>query len=180
MSQTELAILVAQTQQELPYKFSAFERLARHQFGPIHALAYGIVHDYDLANGIAQDSLLRIMHALPQLSSVDKYSAWSRKITLNRARSWLAKEKQEQRKRDEFAQESESESQESKSLISFADMVAILSLDERTIVAQKIMGDLEFSEIAEITGYGVSATKMRYYRALEKIRSVGKYESKFS
>jgi RNA polymerase sigma-70 factor (ECF subfamily) len=167
----DIEVLVAQARTELPYKFSAFEQLAKLQFGPLRAIAFGIVRDGDLADGIAQDSLLRIMHALPKLESVDKYPAWSRRIVVNVARSGLSKEKREQQKRSAYAAETSWESAPAEETATFADLIAELSIDERTVVTLKIMDDLEFNQIAEITGYGVSATKMRYYRALEKIKA---------
>lgn len=170
MSDEELAALVAQARAELPYKLSSFEALAKHQFGTLRSIAFGIVRDHDIADGIAQDVLLRIMSALPRLESVEKYSAWSRRIVVNVTRSRLAKEKREREKRDSFAAETEWTTQEQTDENDFATMLQGLNLDERTIVTLKIVDDLEFNDIAEITGLGVSATKMRYYRALEKIK----------
>jgi RNA polymerase sigma-70 factor (ECF subfamily) len=49
--------------------------------------------------------------------------------------------------------------------------MSLLSIEERALVSFKVLEDLEFSEIAKILGLSLSAVKMRYYRALEKIQS---------
>ena len=43
-----------------------------------------------------------------------------------------------------------------------------LSIEDRTIVVFRVVGCLEFSEIAEIVEQKLSAVKMRFKRALEK------------
>lgn len=53
---------------------------------------------------------------------------------------------------------------------SFNGMLACLSLEGRSILALRLISDLDFPETANITGNGPSAVKMRYKRALEKLR----------
>ena len=50
-------------------------------------------------------------------------------------------------------------------------MLKELAAEDKAVVCLKILEDMEFQEIAEITGLSVSATKMRYYRALEKVKA---------
>lgn len=51
----------------------------------------------------------------------------------------------------------------------FEAMVAELNLEEQQILSLRFVGDLPLAEIAQVMG-GLSATKMRFYRALEKLK----------
>lgn len=174
MTDQELVALVTLAKRELPYQFKAFEQLVTSQFPLVRSFAYGIVRDADLAGGVAQDVMLRVMHGLPKLESPEKFPAWSRQITLNVARSRLAHEKREQEKRQAFAREVEWEDDQAlddDNDTDFAQLIKPLNVDERALVSLKILEDLEFNEIAEILGISLSAAKMRYYRALDKIQA---------
>ena len=48
-------------------------------------------------------------------------------------------------------------------------LLDLLSLEERSIVVFRMTGNLEFSEISQILDVKLSAVKMRYKRALEKM-----------
>lgn len=169
-------LLAAQARTQLPYKQVAFEQLAELSYPFVRRIAYGITGNRDDAETISQEVLLRVFHHLPRLEEPERYAGWIRKITVNTCNTHLARERRESLKRAAYANfaqalvEPESGAHDTE-LKSFADMVQGLSIDERTIVAFKILEDLGFKEIAELTGSTTSATKMRYYRALDKIRS---------
>lgn len=44
--------------------------------------------------------------------------------------------------------------------------------EDRMVVLLRLLAGLEFAEIAKATGLGLSAVKMRYARALEKLRAL--------
>ena len=68
----------------------------------------------------------------------------------------------------EEAQEQELQPQASKGLNSL--LVHVNPID-REILVLRFVAELEFQEIADIMHMGLSATKMRYKRALEKLRN---------
>ncbi len=181
---TDLVDLVHRAQQELPYRFSAYEALVRMQLGGVRRLARGIVHDSDAADSIAQDVMLRVLNGLPALADAERFPAWLHRITVNVCRSHLAREAREADKRRGLNNELGADADVAPEIADspadadqFAAMLRPLAADERTVVCLKLLQDLEFGEIAEVTGLGLSAVKMRYYRALEKIKLAMDFES---
>ena len=53
---------------------------------------------------------------------------------------------------------------------SFDSLVRGLRLEERTVLAFRIVDDVPFATIAAILGVSESAAKMRYRRAIERLR----------
>jgi RNA polymerase sigma-70 factor (ECF subfamily) len=171
----KLLDLVVQVQKELPYKMMGFEQLVKLSYPTSLGLAWAITGDRDLANNIAQEVFIKVMHSLARLEDPAKYLPWMKKITVNVSRTWLAREKRELTKRQQhfeqnIAEEHKAEQSGREEAPAFHELLAGLGEEERTIISLKILNDLEFSEVAEITGNSLPATKMRYYRALQKIK----------
>lgn len=165
-------LLVVEAKHELPEKMAAFEKLCTKVYGSVNNLSRGITGRPDIAQTVAQDVLIKMMHGLPKLEEPKKFFGWLRKITINVSNTRLAKEKQEREKQERFFEQTAGDSEFSEpAKTTFDEMVSQLPVEDKAIVCLKILEDLEFQDIAEITGLSVSATKMRYYRALEKVRS---------
>jgi len=167
----EVRLLVSKAQGELPYKQSAFESLAKLSYPNVRRTARAITGNDDLAQTVTQEVLLRVFHGISKLEDPIKYGAWLRKVTVNACNTLLAKERREVLKRQAFHKDLKSGPVQKSELDSFDQLVGELSVDERTIVAFKILEDMEFKEIADIIGATTSAAKMRYYRALDKIKN---------
>jgi len=58
---------------------------------------------------------------------------------------------------------------------SFQKLIQPLDELERQVVTLKFVAEIEFKEIANIMNIGLSATKMRYYRAIEKLKTSSQY-----
>lgn len=172
-SGSEESALILQAQQELPYASRAFELLAARHYGRVRKLAMGIVGRSDDADSITQDVMLRVYHHLKGLQSPQHFNGWLRQIVVNTCNSWFAKEKRERDKAHRAAAEMDPDAAVAgpdQDGDGFGALIGSLSQEERTILAFKFVEDLEFHEIANIVGLGLSATKMRYYRAIEKLR----------
>ncbi len=175
---TDLIELVARAQNELPYRFAAFEALVRSQLGGVRRLARGMVRDADAADSIAQDVMLRMLHGLPALADAGRFPAWLQRITVNVCRTHLAREAREADKRRNLMQETAGDEPTTGIVAppalaeaSFDMLLQPLTVEERTIICLKLLQEMEFGAIAEVTGLGLSAVKMRYYRALEKVEA---------
>jgi RNA polymerase sigma-70 factor, ECF subfamily len=166
--------LIRRAQRELPYGAQAFEKLAARHYDRIRKIATGIVGHADDADSISQDVMLRVYHNLKSLQSPAHFNGWLRQIIANTCNSWFAREKRERDKAgrlaDALGPDAELYDAADAGADGFAALIGALSPEERTILAFKFVEDLEFNEIADIVGMGLSATKMRYYRAIEKIR----------
>jgi RNA polymerase sigma-70 factor, ECF subfamily len=167
--------LVRQAQQELPYATRAFEQLAARYYRRVRRIAMGILGNADDADSITQDVMLRVFHNLKSLQSPAHFPGWLRQIIVNMCNSYFSKEKRERDKSMRFGEELGPDAEFDHATDfdddGFTTLIAPLSPEERTILAFKFVEDLEFNEIADIVGLGLSATKMRYYRAIDKIRA---------
>jgi len=172
MSDAALHALVAKARKELPYQLSSFEQLVQLQYKEIHGFALRLVHDYDEADSVTQDVLIRVLHGLPKLAETEKFRSWVKRITINAVRSRKAREKRKQEVYSALAEETSGNSDDcmDEQVESLSTLLEGLSIEEKSIVVLKINEDLEFADIAQIVDLKISAVKMRYYRALEKIK----------
>lgn len=165
--------LVLRAQKELPYQTRAFEQLAQRNYMRVRKLALSIVGRTDEADSIAQDVMLRVFHSLPRLESPERFHGWLRQIIVNTSRTWLTREKREREKSTRLAAEPDV-GQSTQSVRTaregFGALVEGLPADERAILAFRFVEELEFNQIADILDLGLSATKMRYYRAIERMK----------
>ena len=170
--------LVRRAQAELPYRTAAFEELARSRYPTVRRLAHAITGSADAADTVAQDTMLRVFHALPGLRDPATFDAWLPRIVANTARSHVAVEARERDKAARLrALGVETPGEESPDDDPFPDraqtfdaLVRGLRLEERTVLAFRIIDDLPFPSIARILGVSESAAKMRYRRAIERLR----------
>ncbi len=136
--------------------------------------------DKSLADDITQEVMLNVFRKLYSFENRSSFKTWLMTISVNTSISYCRK-----RERDELFIEyssqinpknngnSESRSEQSNlesSTDPFEQLVSQLDEKERQIVTLKFVAELEFNEIAESLELGTSAVKMRYYRALKKLK----------
>ncbi len=73
----------------------ACDRFARRWSGPCFAIAYSIVRQVEDAQDIAQDSLLKALYRLGQLSDLDAAGPWVHAIARNTALKHLARRRRQ-------------------------------------------------------------------------------------
>ncbi len=174
-SQTERA-LVAQAQQELPYVTAAYERLMARYESQLHAVALRYLGNPQEAEEVVQDAMLKAFFGLPKFRRDSSFKTWLYRILYNECASRYRREKrhsivtteEDVGERAEPAGSSDSDA----SLDEVQRILAPLAEGERDVVLLRLVAGLEFSEIAEAMQIGLSAAKMRYQRALEKLREV--------
>ncbi len=162
------AELVERAVAELPYRTRAFEALALRIYPFVHRIAIGIVGNLEDAENVTQDVMVRLFRGLPGFEGRSRFESWLLSIVYNTARTHLAR-----RKRDRdllFTDEMPEVPVEDPRPGGFDQLIAGLDGVERTILTLRFREDLELQEIAEVVGMKLSATKMRYYRALAKLR----------
>lgn len=166
--------LVEQARRELPYATRGFEALAKRYYSYVRQVGRGIVGNHDDADTVAQDVMLRVFHHLPQLRDAATFEGWLRQITTNVAKTHLYRETRQREKAKRYHVELETtetvDTVDSKTSITLTEILAPLNLEERNIVDLRFSKDLTFPEIARHMDMKLSATKMRYYRALEKLQ----------
>lgn len=62
---------------------SAFRMLVEHHIRGAYDVAYGFVHDHDIADDVVQDAFLRAFDALGKFRGEAKFSTWLHRIVVN-------------------------------------------------------------------------------------------------
>jgi RNA polymerase sigma-70 factor, ECF subfamily len=127
------------------------------------------------AEDVTQDSLYRAYRALASYEKTTAFRTWLMAILINRCRSALLyRGRREARVRADDARvmaasvESEADALVTRHVIERA--VAALEPDLREAFLLKHVEPLSYDELAEATGLGISALKMRVKRACDQLR----------
>jgi RNA polymerase sigma-70 factor (ECF subfamily) len=166
--------LVVVARRQLPHVTIAYEILMRrYQDRLIRTCTryLGSVHD---AEEIVHEVMLRVFHGLAKFKGESSFKTWLFRIAYNESMSQLRKRK-DQTSLDVVDEEEYFSTDQQRVERDVMGMrvdrwVAQLDLEDRTIVVYRAIAELEFKEIAEIVDMNLSAVKMRYQRALEKLK----------
>lgn len=137
--------------------------------------AVHMIGDREDAEEALQDSFVRAYRSLARCDDPARFGAWLYGILVNRCRTTGARAARRRRMfvHDAQALDGASHADEGDRL-DWADAVnralARLAPDYREAFLLKHVEDLEYEEIAELTGAGVSALKMRVKRAREQLQ----------
>ena len=171
------AALVAQAVVELPYVTCAYERLIKRYYPLIYRTCLGVLRSPEEAEEISQVVLLKVFNGLPKFEGRSTFKTWLITIVKNACFSRHQKLKLERERFFELTDEKGDEcndqndtSPESLWQDSFGSMVKSLSEEEQQILTLRFVSELSLAEIAVVMKIGLSATKMRFYRALEKLK----------
>ena len=144
----------------------------------IYNVAYRVVGDEDTAKDLAQDSFIAAYKGLGRFRFGSKFSSWLYSIVLNKCRDHLRTTK-ETVSTDEIAdirQDSGISPEQAASAGQSRDFLqqALRQLPEeyREVLVLKHIEELDYQEIATITGAGISALKVRAHRGREMLRRI--------
>lgn len=162
---------------ELFHKTIAYEELMRrYQRTLFNVCARYLGNDRD-ADDVCQEVMLKVLHGLRHFEGKAKFKTWLYSITYNECITQYRKEKRKRRLMDALSLDHDPQDEVAESSPDIVTDRA--SLDrwlvhvnqvDREILVLRFVAELEFQEIADIMHMGLSATKMRYKRALEKLR----------
>lgn len=173
----EDAVLVAQAIKELPYVTQAYEALVRRHYTLIYRICLRILKDADEAEDGSQIVLLKVFNGLPRFQGNSTFKTWLTKITTHTCFTRYKTLKIE-RERTTNLTETEREQYMNENTgspeflwqDSVADIVCGLTKQDQQIINLRFVSDLSLVEIAVTMTMGLSATKMRFYRALRKLK----------
>jgi RNA polymerase sigma-70 factor, ECF subfamily len=156
--------LVARANRELFHTTVAYEELMRrYQRTLFNVCARYLGNDRD-ADDVCQEVMLKVLHGLRQFEGKAKFKTWLYSITYNECITQYRKEKRKRRLMDESSTHVVTDRSSLDRWLVHVNQV------DREILVLRFVAELEFQEIADIMHMGLSATKMRYKRALEKLR----------
>jgi RNA polymerase sigma-70 factor (ECF subfamily) len=136
--------------------------------------AVHMIGDREDAEEALQDSFVRAYRSLARCDDPARFGAWLYGILVNRCRTTGARAARRRRMFVRDAQALDDAHAEQADRLDWTDTVdralARLAPDYREAFLLKHVEDLEYEEIAELTGAGVSALKMRVKRARAQLQ----------
>ncbi len=156
---------------QLPYVTTAYEVLFHRYHRVLTQVCYRYLGTIEEAEEAVNDAMLNVFNRLEQFEERASFKTWIYKIAHNQSLNRLRKKQVEQVEFDELLHKNEQSSpyQLSSDTATLDFLLSKLSIEERSIVVFRLVGNLEFSEIATIVEQKLSAVKMRYKRALDKM-----------
>lgn len=159
---------------QLPYVTSAYEVLFKRYRKQLVQLCFRYLGSIEEAEEAASDTLMIMFNKINQFEERSSFKTWIYKVAYHQSLSQLRTKKLDYVDSFDEQAEFDSEKQVATSLdeekqIQLDKLLNTLSLDEKTIIVFRMTGQLEFTEIAEILDKKLSAVKMQYKRALEKL-----------
>jgi RNA polymerase sigma-70 factor (ECF subfamily) len=153
----------------------AFAALVHRHQVPMFRYAVRMCGDRDDADDVVQSAFVRAYRNLAQCREMDRFASWLQQIVMNECRTLLATRSRRSRwfVADEAvlaATPAPAESTEGTALGRIERALGTLTPDLREAFLLKHMEELSYEEMAELTGAGVSALKMRVKRACEQLR----------
>ena len=171
--------LVARCQAELPYTVDAYRELLRRHEPLVYRTCLKMLGSKQDAEEACQDAFLRVFHKIGQFEGRAAFKTWLYRIVYNRCierRRQLARRNE---KKALFAEEAQHaadtrEDPEMKAQLAGRVQESIDQLrgDDRRMITLRYVSGLSLAEIAEVLDIGLSATKMRLYRAQEKFSEI--------
>ncbi len=160
---------------ELLHTTIAYEELMRrYQRTLFNVCARYLGNERD-ADDVCQEVMLKVLHGLKQFEGKAKFKTWLYSITYNECITQYRKEKRKRRLLDALSLDDQDEAIEPEPIAGEAPglnaLLSHVNPIDREILVLRFVAELEFQEIADIMRMGLSATKMRYKRALEKLRN---------
>lgn len=156
---------------------SAFAALSRRYRDRYTRFVVRMVGSRDEAEDVLQSAFIRAYRALANCRDPGRFGAWLARIVVNESRTYVVRRSRRDRRlvRDVIAIEqivatTTHDADETLDDVLYA--VDQLDADQREAFLLKYVEELSYEEIAEITGVGVSALKMRVKRACARLREL--------
>jgi RNA polymerase sigma-70 factor (ECF subfamily) len=152
----------------------AFASLAVAAGDRLHAVAFRILRDTDLAEDASQQALLTIWRDLPQLRDPARFDAWSYRLLV---RACYAEGRRTRRWAPKVRLLPADEPEVSEGLNSVVDRDQLergfrrLSIDHRAVVVLHHYLDLPLDEVADVLGVPVGTVRSRLHHAMRGLRA---------
>jgi len=168
--------LVERARVELFHVTRAYEELMRRYQRTLFNVCSRYLGNERDADDVCQEVMLKVLYGLKNFEGKSKFKTWLYSITFNECTTQYRKDRRKRRLADALAQEPLDEASEEFAPKSEEQggldrwLVHVNPID-REILVLRFVAELEFQEIAGIMNMGLSATKMHYKRALDRLRS---------
>ena len=160
---------------ELFHVTRAYEELMRRYQRTLYSVCARYLGNERDADDVSQEIMLKVLYGLKKFEGKSKFKTWLYSITYNECTTQYRKDRRKRRLFDALSlnpldeEEAEAEPIDAKSNDLDRWLVGVNPID-REIIILRFVAELEFQDIASIMHLGLSATKMRYKRAIDRLR----------
>ena len=168
--------LIARCKEELPYRLDAYREVLRRYEQHVYNTAHKIIGSRPDAEEVCQDSFLQVYHKINQFEGRSSFKTWLFRIVYNfsiRRRETIVKRAQRERDVGEEIAFLRTQADDVDMSAFGEDMQEILKKlpeDQREVLVLRFVSGLSLNEIADVLNVGLSAAKMRLYRALQEFK----------
>lgn len=164
--------LVERARHELPYRTRAYEELMRRYEKLMFSVCLRLLGNRQDAEDITQDVMLKIFSKLNSFEGRSSYKTWMVRVTRNACKDWLKKRAISKHYSEALANEPQEQSTIEYEEDRLIGLLKELSPTDREILTLRFVADLSLQEISETTELSLSATKMRLYRAIDRLQEL--------
>lgn len=179
--------LVRRCKVELPDETSSFEILVQRHTAKIYSLIYRLMGHREEAEDVTQEVFLKVYNNLKKFEQQASFSSWLYRIATNAALDALDKQKrrpaytnQSSGNRPEGVEPDQQEWERYQMAVvgnpeefitqaelrkCIAEVFTRLERSQASVLIMRDVDEFSYAEVAEATGAGLSAIKMRIYRA---------------
>jgi RNA polymerase sigma-70 factor, ECF subfamily len=179
--------LVRRCKVELPDDTSNFEILVQRHTAKIYSVIYRLMGHREEAEDVTQEVFLKVYNNLKKFELQASFASWVYRIATNAALDALDKQKrrpaytnQSSSNRPDRAEHDQVEWERYQMAVvgnpeelitqaelrkCIAEVFTRLERDQASVLIMRDVDDFSYAEVAEVTGTGLSAVKMRIYRA---------------
>ncbi|HAB92358.1 MAG TPA: RNA polymerase sigma factor SigX [Pseudomonas sp.] len=166
--------LVVHAKNELFHVTRAYEELMRRYQRTLYSVCARYLGNERDADDVSQEIMLKVLYGLKKFEGKSKFKTWLYSITYNECTTQYRKDRRKRRLFDALSlnpldEEVEPEPIDTKNNDLDRWLVGVNPID-REIIILRFVAELEFQDIASIMHLGLSATKMRYKRAIDRLR----------
>ncbi len=179
--------VVARCQAELPDCLDAYRELVRRYEGLVFSTCMKMLGNIQEAEEVSQDAFLRVFHKIHQFEGRSAFKTWLFRIVYNFC---LGKRKALATRRERMESVNEEITAEAEAISASASVagaafdashgpgemvreaLAGMRPEEQQIIVIRFISDLSLDQMAEVLDIGLSATKMRLYRAMEHFKEI--------
>ncbi len=170
--------LVARCKVELPYEVEAYSELLRRHQPVAFRTCLKMLGSTQDAEEACQDVFLQVFHKIHAFEGRAQFKTWLYRIVFNRCverRRHLARRRERHAEFTETTQLEEATREDPALQRELSgkvrDALDHLADDERHMIALRYGSGLSLQEIADVLEIGLSAAKMRLYRAQERFKA---------
>lgn len=168
--------LVERARAELYERTRAYEALMRRYQATLYNVCVRYLGNERDADDVCQEIMLKVFYGLKKFEGKSKFRTWLYSIAYNECTTQYRKDRRKHRLLDALSLQPQDETDDNEPPIieerqGLDRWLQDVNPIDREIIILRFVAELEFQDIAKIMHLGLSATKMRYKRAIDKLKA---------